>query len=333
MRAKTLGAVVGSVLGCLCAGASLAQVVPLGLLVESVEAAPDSAVNVIVRTVADHPLASVAFAIEARERSGLPILPFASLIQATAYSGADDAVVSAVLDPATQRTEVSVTSASATLNDLYGPLVVLRFQLNLGIAENTRFEMQIDPDTTVVAADASPLPTLAGRGRLRLRTPDPGLGLMALGDDFFPGEIVVFGAATPNPLPIGGGTIELLYDPSFADGPPVVKIDPRYGSGSITAVSEPVPGQILVTFESPDGDLNADLHGLFLSVAIPSRADVPVGTLVPLGLGPATALVDPDGLPIALELDGDPVQFVPPELLLAAAFEAGDLLEFWNVVN
>lgn len=329
MRKSTVGVVVGCLVGCLCAGASLAQVLPLGLLVESVEAAPDSAVNVIVRTVADRPLASVAFALEARERNGLPILPFASLIQATAFSGADDALVSATLDPVAQRTEVTITSATATLNDLYGPLVVLRFQLSLGIAENTRFEIRIHPDTTVVAADASAVPTLPGKGRLRLRTPDPGLGLAALGDDFFPGEIVVFGAATPNPLAIGGGTLELLYDPSFADGPAVVKIDPRYGSGSITALSEPVPGQILVTFESPDGDLNADLHGLFLSVAIPSHADVPVGTLVPLGLGPATALVDPDGIPIALELDGDPVEFVPPELLLVAAFEGGDLLEFW----
>jgi len=61
-----------AVLATLAATEVRAQVFPLELMIEDVEAFADAEVSVVVRTLEDRPLASAAFAIEARERDGLP---------------------------------------------------------------------------------------------------------------------------------------------------------------------------------------------------------------------------------------------------------------------
>lgn len=150
----------------------------------------------------------------------------------------------------------------------------------------------------------------------------------------FPGAEVVFGAATATPFPIGGGTVELIYDPAFTDGSqPVVKIDPRYGAAVIDSVTEPVPGQLIVVFSSPDGTLNATFPGMFLTASVPSLDTIIPPTTFPFALGPTTTLMDPDGVPIApLEAEADPTEFLVPEILFADGLDGGDLLEWWDVV-
>lgn len=312
-----------------------AQDFPLELMIEDVESFADAEVSIVVRTLEDRPLASAAFAIEARERDGLPVPPFAALVSATGFAGAGDAVVTADLDAATQRIEVLVESPSGTLNTTYGPLVVLRFQLAPGLADRQRFELRMDPDVTLLASDLSPVVSLAGKARLRITTPEPGAGLSGFGGETFPGAVVVFGAATAMPFPIGGGIIELLYDPSFTDGTaPVVTIDPRYGSAVIDSATEPVPGQIIVVFSSPDGTLNADFAGMFLTAFVPSLDSIVPPTTFPFALGPSTTLVDPDGVPIVpLEAESDPTEFLIPELLFGDGLDGGDLGEWWEVVG
>jgi hypothetical protein len=304
-----------------------AQVGALALVVEDAVAFPDSQVDVIVRTAAPLPLASGSFTFLVRERDDLPIPLLASVVSVTAYASGGDAVADATLDPATQSTSVTFWSASGTLNTTFGPLVVVRYQLAAGLQDRQRFFFHMT-DLALVAPDASPVPSLPGRGRVRIVLPEPGEALAALGGEYFPGDVVVAGAATVRPYAIGSGTIELLFDPAFADGPAVVTIDPRYGSAVIDDVSEPAPGQMLVTFHSPDGDLNAGLHGLWLTVAIPSKADLVPPATFAFAFGPATALADPAHAPIALETDADPVTFLVPEILFAAFFDGGDFFEW-----
>lgn len=285
---------------------SRAQVFPLELMIEDVETFADGEVSIVVRTLEDRPLASAAFAIEVRERDGLPILPFAGLV-----------------------------STTGTLNVDYGPLLVLRFQLTSGLQDRQRFEMRMDPDVTLRAPDLSPVVSLAGKGRLRITEPEPGAGLSGFGGETFPGAQVVFGAATAMPFPIGGGTVEFLYDPAFTDGTqPVVKIDTRYGAGVITSVTEPVPGRLIVEFVSPDGTLNATFPGMFLTASVPSLDTIVQPTTFPFSFGPATALVDTDGAPIEpREAEADPTEFLVTELLFGEGLDGGDLLEWWDVVG
>ena len=321
----------------LCAAVpASAQIVPLELVVEDVEALPDAQVNLIVRTIEPLPLSAAAFAIEARERDDdLPIPAFAEVLDVRAFAGGGDAVVEATFDAETQRLEVSVTSESATLNDAYGPLAVVRLQLAPGLVDDLRFDLRMDPDATLVDALGAPVFPLAGRGRLRIVVPDPvpEVGLGAFGGETFPGSDVVAGAMSGEPYPIGSGTLEIVYDPSFAAGPPTITPDPRYGSLVIDSLVEVEPGHLLVDFHSPDGDLNADLHGLFLSVRIPSLPEIVPPATYAFDFGPATALFDPDGLPLPLEVEGDPVEFLEPELLFEGFFEEGDLMGWWDFVN
>lgn len=329
-RFRTLLALALPPLALLSPSAGSAQPFPLSLVVEDVESVADAEVNVIVRTLAPLALASGSIAIEAREREGAPVQPFASLVSVAAFSEAGDAVADATFDVATQRAEVTFSSASETLNTAYGPLVVLRFQLAPGLAEDLRFDLWPDPDLELLDPDGLAVTTLAARGRLRIVVAEPAVGLGGLGGEFFPGETVISGPVTADSFAIGGGTIEIFYDTAFADGAPVPFVDPRYGSIVLDSFTEVAPGHLLIEFHSPDGDLNTDLHGLFLSVAIPSRADIVPPTTFAFDLGPATALTDALGNPILLEVESDPVEFLVPEIVFEGLFEGANFMEWWN---
>ncbi len=75
---------------------------------------------------------------------------------------------------------------------------------------------------------------------------------------------------------------------------------------------------------SRDGSIYADLRELILAVALPTRAEVPIGTLSRVGLVPLTALADPAGATTAIEPEADEIKFAPAELL----FEDEDLFEW-----
>ncbi len=311
--------------------AALAQTPPVLVLVDGLEADPTATqVSLVVRTTGAAALASGSLVVEAVDKEGGGAAAFASVLSATAFSTAGDATASALLDVPSQRLEIHFASPSATLNEAFGPLLRLDLELAPGLVEDQRFDLRVVPGLTeLVAAGGELVPALADRGRLRLRPADPGeADLGPLGGEVAAGELAVFGAATGRPFAIGSGTIEILFDASVADGDPVLVVDSRYGSAEIDALAIE-PGRVLVTFHSPDGDLNGMLYGLVFAVALPTRADLEVGTLADLSLGPATQLFDPLGAPLLVELDDtDVLDFVPEDLVLEAGFEEADLLEF-----
>jgi hypothetical protein len=228
---------------------------------------------------------------------------------------------------------VTASSPDLSLNSIFGPLAVFRFTLDAAVQEGDRFEIWLDPDTSLVDAEGEPVVTEVGQADLRIVEVEPGQGLGALGGEAYAGGQVVLGAVTERPFAIGSGTIELFYDATLFAGPPQVVIDPRYGSATVDAVGNPEPGHLIVDFTSPGGDLNLVLHGAFLQVVLQALESVPVGTVTAVVLGPATAFEDPAGDPIPLEIDEEELEFIDPELVDAAAFEGGDLAEWWTVVD
>jgi len=285
----------------------------------------------VVRTTVAAAVASGSFVLEAVEKDGGGALAFSSMVSAVGFSTAGDAIVSANLDVASQRIDVSFSSATGTMNEDFGPLVALRLGLQPGLAEDTRFDVRVVPGLTVLTDPfAADLDVLADRGRLRLRAPDPGVGDVGpLGGEVAPGEVAVFGAATGHPYAIGHGTVEILFDPAFADGPPEFVIDPRYGSATIDSIDVATPGRVLVSFTSPSQDLNSEIYGLVFAVALHTQAGAPPGSVASLTLGAATQLFAPDGSELVVEGgDADIVELLPAELVARAGFENADLLEF-----
>ncbi len=333
--AATLLALIAGCAPCLISPAS-AQEFPLEVLIDESRVVLGEEVQLVVRTVESRPLASASFGLEMRDRDGLPTVLFANLVSAAVYAGtaggAGDATIQTQWNPATQRIDVTLTSPSATLNEAFGPLALLRFTLDPSVGEGDRFEIALDPDMLLVDALAEPVVTLPANGRVRIINADPGQNLGALGGEVFPGGPMVLGAMTVRPFPIGSGTIELLYDASLADGPAVVALDLRYGATVIDSIDDSVPGRVLVTFHSDGALYNATLHGAIFTVVVPSRADVPVGTISIVGLGPATALADAAGDPIQLEIDVEQLDFIAPEFLAEGGFEGGNFTEWWTVV-
>lgn len=318
---------------------AFAQILPLEILVDESRVVLGEEVQIVVRTVEPRPLASLTFGLEMRDEDGLPTVLFANFVSAAVFAGAaggaGDATIVTQWNPVTQRIDVTLESPTATLNEVFGPLAVLRFTLDpiVGTLDRPRFEIALDPDMVVLDALAESVVTTPANGRVRIVDPDPAQGLGALGGEVFPGGNMVIGAMTVHPFAIGGGTIELLYDAGLADGPPVVTLDLRYGATVIDKMTHPAPGQLIVTFHSDGGLYNAALHGAIFTVVVPSRADIPVGTASIVALGPATALFDAGGAPYVLETDVEQLDFIAQELVAAAGFEGVGFTEWWTVAN
>ena len=316
-----------------------AQLLPLELLVDETRVVLGEEVQIVLRTVESRPLASASFGLEMRDEDGLPAVLFDTLVSAAVFAGtvggAGDATVQTQWNPITQRIDVTLDSPTATLNELFGPLAVLRFTLDpsVGTLDRPRFEIALDPDMVVLDALAESVVMAPANGRVRIVDLDPAQGLGALGGEVFPGGNMVLGAMTVHPYAIGGGTFELLYDASLADGPPVVGFDARYGAVVVDDLDVSLPGRVLVTFHSDGGVYNAALHGAIFTVVVPSRADVPIGTSSIVSIGALTALVDAAGDPILLETDFEQLDFIDPEVVAAAAFEGGNFAEWWTIAN
>lgn len=235
----------------------------------------------------------------------------------------------------TFRTEVEFASPSATVNETFGPMLLLHYALDPTLANDRRFILRLDPDgLDLTAADGEPVDYFTERGRLRVDDADADVDLEAEADHAVPGFTAVLGVKTEILGELASGTVELLFDPSFADGPVTASIHPAYGAAVIDAVSEPEPGRVRVTFHATGGDLNTRIPGPFLAISVPTRADVPVGSRYDVILGAGTAVLDGDGRWVDVERDEpETLQFVRARLQFASGFEDGTTDDFWNGSN
>jgi hypothetical protein len=314
------------------ASTASAQTGVLGLVIDETrvrEGATEA--SVVVRSTAARDLLAGAIAIEMQDKDGLPGSPYTSLLGVEVLSGAGDAVANATFDPLTLRTEVTFSSASGTVNSAFGPLVIVRYALDPALELDRRFILRVDPDAlSLDAADGQPVAYFTEKGRLRVDDFDADVSLEAAADHAVPGAIAVIGAGTEILGEIASGTIEILFDPAFADGPATASIHPAYGTAVIDSVVEPSPGVVRVTFHATGGDLNTLLPGPFLALSIPTRADVPVGSRYDVLLGAATAVLDGNGQLVEVEMvEPEVLRFVRANLQFLSGFDDGTTDDFW----
>ncbi len=314
------------------ASVASAQTGVLGLVIDETrvrEGATEA--SVVVRSTAARNLAAGVIAIEMQDKDGLPGSPYTSLLGVEVLSGAGDAVASATFDPVTLRTEVTFSSASGTVNSAFGPLVIVRYALDPALELDRRFLLRVDPDALDLdAADGEPVAYFTEKGRLRVDDFDADVDLEAAADHAVPGATAVIGAGTEILGEIASGTIEILFEPGFADGPATASIHPAYGAAVIDSVVEPAPGVVQVTFHATGGDLNTLLPGPFLAVAIPTRADVAVGSSYEVILGAGTAVLDGNGQLIQVEMtEPEILRFVRANLQFLSGFDDGSIDDFW----
>lgn len=227
--------------------------------------------------------------------------PFAELTGFRVFSDVGDAVSSASFDGTLAL--LNFASPSASVNRSDGPLAVLYFRLKDTLAPRQRFEVEIDLANTFLVDAAGDEVTLRPKaGRLTVRAPGDPFKVEADGDTVAPGAVAELGVMTFEPVAMGAGQVAFHYDPTVAAAPPTVRMDPRYGASAFT-VDADTPGLVLISFTSPDGSFNS-VPGQIVSLALPTRADVPAGTVTPVWLdSAATFFVDPAGgaLPFTFE--------------------------------
>jgi hypothetical protein len=290
--------------------------------------APGGIVDVVLRTYAPRPIkqGQVVVRIAPRPapaaaaatfpvgpvRGGLtlkaltqPVRPL-TLLSVVVFSPVGDSTSKAVLTalPDSQSIQVNFQSPSGAINSADGPLAVFRFQLDPGVAPGDVFDLSLDPLQTNLKDPAGhPITVTPRPNTLTVRAPSDPLTVQAGDAVVVPGTVTPeLGVVTFEPFALSGGHITLNWDPVLADGPPTVKLDPRYGQAVYTADASQ-PGRLVVDFVSPDASFNT-VPGTIVAISLPISSSGPAGTTSPFAFDPAeTWLLDPQGARLALTLE------------------------------
>jgi hypothetical protein len=287
--------------------------------------APGGIVDVVLRTYAPRPIkqgqlvvriaprpAPGAAAGVRSVRGGLtlkaltqPVRPL-TLLSVVVFSPVNDSTSKATLTalPDSQAIQVNFQSPSGAINSADGPLAVFRFQLDPSAAPGDVFDLSLDPLQTNLKDPAGRPITITPRpNTLTVRgAADPFL-VQAADAVVSPGMVTPeLGIQTFEPFPVSAGHLVLTWDPALADGPPTVKLDPRYGQAVYTADASQ-PGRLVVDFVSPDASFNT-VPGTIVAVTLPVAAGAPLGTTTPVAIDPAASwLLDPQGTKLALTFE------------------------------
>jgi hypothetical protein len=289
----------------------------LTLRVNSAIAAPGGLFAVVLRTYAPRPIRQGQVLVRVGRRppakaagfGPLPGLkaerPVATLLSAVVYSVRGDSAShsSVTVDALGLRNLVTFQSPSAGINAADGPMAVFRFKLDPSVRPGEELDLQIDPAVTSLIDGQGQAVVIDPRaGVLTVRAPGSPFAVEAEGDEVEPGEVAELGVQTFEPFPVSGGRVTLRYAPRLAAGPPVVRMDPRYGRSTFT-VSRPRAGILVVNFQSPDKSLNT-VPGTIVAVSLPIKASAAIGASAPVTLDSAgTWLLSRKGRKLALKLE------------------------------
>lgn len=297
----------------------------LTLRVNDAVALPGGVAAVVLRTYAPRPVrqGQVSIRVKKRPRPGAgritaPALTplgaqasVAALTGATVYSTRGDSVSQASLLSAAdaQWVKLQFTSNSGTVNAADGPLAVLRLRLGADARPGDVFDLQVElPQSFLTDAQGRPVVLEPRAATLTVRAPGSPYQVEAEGDEVEPGETAELGFQTFEPLALSGGQIALRYAPRLAAGPPVVRIDPRYGRATFS-VDTATPGLLVVTFRSSDRTLNT-VPGTIVGIELPTRAGVRGGTSSPLTLDATrTYLLNANGRKVRLQIENGTLAF------------------------
>ncbi|HYN22195.1 MAG TPA: hypothetical protein VE078_14640 [Thermoanaerobaculia bacterium] len=284
---------------------------------------PGGTVAIVLRTYAARPIRQGQVSVRVRkgrpanaqslltaEALTQPVRPL-TFLGAVVYSTRGDSATQATPTGNTEGQAVNVkfSSPSATVNASDGPLAVLRFRLDPAVAAGQQYTIELDPAlTSLVDGGGKPILVEPINAVLTVRAPSAPLAIEAEGDDVEPGETAELGVQTFEPFPISSGRITLRFNPAVASGPPVVRMDPRYGKANFT-VNLGKPGVLVVDFKSPNRTLNT-VPGTIVAVDLPTRASAAIGTEFPVTLDAAgTWLLNPKGRKLKLKLESGSLVF------------------------
>jgi hypothetical protein len=296
----------------------------LTLRVNPAIAAPGGTFMLVLRTYAPRPIRQGQVLVKVVRRpleqapafsswaapAAQPERPIATLLGATVYSVRGDSVAqtSTSIDALGQRAMVTFQSPSAGINAADGPMIVLRFQLDPSATPGQQFDLQVDPAVSSLIDGEGKTVVLDPRGGLlTVRAPGSPFTLEAEGDEVAPGATAELGVQTFEPFAVSGGRIALRYDRRLAGGPPVVRMDPRYGKSTF-AVERPRAGLLIVNFQSADKTLNS-VPGTFIAVSLPIAPGAAVGASSPVTLDPTQSwLLNRRGKKLPLKLEAGALQ-------------------------
>lgn len=98
--------------------------------------------------------------------------PLIALEGVAVLSGLGDAVSGSFFDAGTQTADVEFSSASATINEADGPMVIFYFRLGEDLQPDQEYYLALDPEETfIVDASGNQVPLELRGGRLRIEAP------------------------------------------------------------------------------------------------------------------------------------------------------------------
>ncbi len=298
----------------------------LKLRVNDAIGTPGGIVAIVLRTYAARPIRQGQISVRVRggrpaaianrlsgpavEELTQPSQPL-TFLSAVVYSTRSDSNTQATPTGGTdsQAVKVQFSSPSATVNASDGPLAVLRFRLNRAVTPGQRYTIEVDPAlTSLVDGGGQAINFEPINAVLTVRAPASPFAVEAEGDEVEPGETAELGVQTSEPFPISSGKVTLRYNPAVAAGPPVVRIDPRYGKANFT-VTRPRRGVLVVDFRSPNNTLNT-VPGTIIAVDLPTKVSVALGTETAVTLNPAgTWLKSAKGRKLKLKIENGSLAF------------------------
>lgn len=334
LREPTLGWTLAIAAGILLAAGSSSPVWAgdtLTLRINDASGVPGGRIAVVLRTYAPRGVGQGQVCLRAARQlapgpgAAAAGSPLAALEEIVVFSENGDATSQATFDEIDQMALLQFASSSGSINTSDGPLAVLYFRLQPDVTPGQVFTLSLDlADTFLIGPDGQPIPVAPRSGDLAVRASGSPFELAAAGDRILPGETAVLGVETVDLFPIGSGEVGLRWDPAVSGGPPAVSMDPRHGE-AFFRVEQPEPGLLVITFDSPAGALN-QVPGQLVTIDLPTSPSVPPGTRAALSLDPdRTVLFGSGGEPLPLQLSGDALEFVGPDVVFADGFESGNL--------
>jgi hypothetical protein len=244
-------------------------------------------------------------------RSPEAVAPTITYLGAEVFNPEDTAVVRMIVEP----DEVTLRFAAPlpTINSVDGPLAVLYYRVT-GALPDQEFDVAPMVDSFMIGAGGEEIPLELRAGRLRVAERGDAFELSGAGEDVVPGDVALLSLQTAELRLLSSGTLALRFDPSIASGPPTVRVDSRHGTVTYdTEGSLPNQGLIVVNFDSPADDYNR-VPGDILEVMLPTRANIPVGTLSSVRPDPTlTTVVDTRGRRLPVEFEVGNLEFVAPQ--------------------
>lgn len=257
------------------------------------------------------PIANLAngggLTVEALTEPVRPLTFLGAVVHSTQGDSATQATPKAGADR--QAVDLKFNSPSGTVNASDGPLAVLRFRLSPAVTPGQQYTIEVDPSfTNLVDSNGQPIAFEPISAVLTVRAPSAPFEVEAEGAEVEPGEVAELGFQTLEPFQISSGRVTLRYNPAVAAGPPVVRIDPRYGNATFT-VTRLRRGLLRIDFRSPNKTLNT-VPGNIIAVDLPTLATAVVGTESPVTLVPTgTWLNGAKGQRLRLKIENGSLAF------------------------